>query len=127
MVIFNAAFLLSSVSNKSNEERCVVEKLVILNYTADTHEGTVPSFTGSSPCSFDQFNLMGELPKMDYQNCLHFGTHHFVLWISTSSGDKMGWEGERSRFKANGLGGKLTRCRKLTLWIEFILALDPSP
>lgn len=87
----------------------------------------MPSFIGSSPCSFDQFNLMGELPKIDYQNCLHFETHHFVLWISTSSGDRMGWEGGRSHFKANWLGGKLTRCRKLKLWRKFALALDPSP
>lgn len=39
---------------------------------ADTHEETLPSFIISLSRIFEKFNLMWELPKIDYKNRLRF-------------------------------------------------------
>lgn len=57
---------------------------------ADTHEGTVPSFTITSPAISDQFNLTGELPKIDSQDCLHFETDTLFYGEAPALGTKWG-------------------------------------
>lgn len=67
------------------------------NYMADTHEETMPSFIISLSCIFEEFNLMWELPKIDYKNLLQFEIHEILSFTEKLQlwGQNGGYMGDR--------------------------------